>query len=85
MGDYPDYVMKSGDDAVAGICHARGENAHQPPGWMIYIVVEELARSLAVCTENGGRVLVAERTMGEGQVAIIEDPAGSVCALFQAS
>jgi hypothetical protein len=38
MGDYPDFVMKSGDEPVAGICHSRCENAVQPRGWMIYIL-----------------------------------------------
>ncbi len=85
MGDYQDFVMKSGDESVAGICHSRGENADQPPGWMIYIVVENLGRSVAACEASGGRVRVPARVMGEGTVAIIEDPAGSVCALFQAT
>jgi predicted enzyme related to lactoylglutathione lyase len=85
MGDYPDFVMKSGDEPVAGICHSRGENATQPPGWMIYIVVEDLERSVAACEAGGGRVRVPARNMGEGRAAIIEDPAGSVCALFQAA
>jgi predicted enzyme related to lactoylglutathione lyase len=85
MGDYADFVMKSGDEAVAGVCHSRGENAKQPPGWMIYIMVEDLQRSVASCEALGGRVRVPVRTMGEGSFAIIEDPAGSVCALFQAS
>ena len=85
MGDYPDFVMKCGDEAVAGICHSRGENAKQPPGWRIYIVVEDLEGSVAACEKLGGRVRVPARVMGEGSCAIIEDPAGSICALFQAS
>ena len=45
MGDYSDYtVMAPGSgEAVAGICHARGSNADQPGGWLIYITVADVA------------------------------------------
>lgn len=85
MGDYSDYVMKSDGEPVAGICHARGDNADQPPGWTLYVVVEDLDRSLRICQEQGGRIRVQIRTMAEGRFAVIEDPAGSTCALFEAA
>ena len=85
MGDYADYVMKSGDEAVGGICHARGTNAGQPSGWMIYIVVDDLDRALEACAAGGGTVRVPARSMGgEARFAVIEDPSGAVCALYQA-
>ncbi len=36
MGQYSDYVMKTAhsDTAVAGVCHARGQNANLPPQWL---------------------------------------------------
>ena len=36
MGDYDDYAMspQGSEMPVAGICHARGVNAGQPPVWM---------------------------------------------------
>jgi predicted enzyme related to lactoylglutathione lyase len=83
MGDYEDFVMKSGDEAVAGVCHARGENAGMPAGWMVYLTVEDLDRSLEACRGRGGQVRVPTRTTPEGSIAVIEDPAGSICALFQ--
>lgn len=83
MGDYADFAMMAGEDAVAGICHARGSNAAQPPGWMIYIVVEDLDRALEACEAGGGSVRVPARSMGESRYAVIEDPSGSCCALFQ--
>lgn len=85
MGDYSDYVMKSGENAVAGVCHQRGSNETQPTGWMIYIVVEDLGASLEACRAQGGRVVTDIRTGGEGSFAIIADPSGSTCALFQAA
>ena len=86
MGDYADYVMKADGSAVAGVCHARGTNEGQPAGWMIYIVVEDLDASLEACAARGGKIRVPVRNMGgEGRFAVIEDPAGSTCALYQAS
>ena len=85
MGEYNDFNMTmpvSGEPA-AGICHARGSNASLPPQWLIYIVVEDAAKSAGVCTENGGKVLVGPRSMGGASVCVIEDPSGAVAALYQ--
>jgi predicted enzyme related to lactoylglutathione lyase len=84
MGDYADFVMKCDGEAVSGVCHARGGNADQPPGWMIYVVVEDLDRSLTRCEQGGGRIRVGARSMAEGRFAVIEDPSGATCALFEA-
>lgn len=86
MGDYSDFSMipGGGDEPVAGICHARGVNASLPPVWLIYIVVENLQKSLAACTEEGGEILLGPKDMGPGSAyAVIRDPAGAVSALYQ--
>ena len=86
MGDYDDFNMipPQGEGPVAGICHAKGTNADLPPVWMVYIVVEELERSLDACREGGGEVLVGPKSMGPGSAyAVIRDPAGAVAALYQ--
>jgi predicted enzyme related to lactoylglutathione lyase len=87
MGDYSDYCMSppGADKPVAGVCHALGQNAAQPPVWMIYIMVADLDESVRRCLERGGKIRVAERKMpGSGRFCIIEDPAGAVAGLFQA-
>lgn len=86
MGEYADFSMRpSGSDTpVAGICHARGLNASLPPVWMVYILVEDLDASLAFCREEGGEVLAGPTNMGPASAyAVIRDPAGAVCALYQ--
>lgn len=84
MGDYSDYCMLpcEGADPIAGVCHARGENSGLPAQWLIYIVVADLDDALARCLKHGGEVL-HRRTMGEGGIGVIRDPAGAVCALYQ--
>jgi predicted enzyme related to lactoylglutathione lyase len=87
MGDYNDYCVSppGADKPVAGVCHARGENAKVPPVWIIYIMVADLDESVRRCLARGGKVRVAERVMpGSGRFCIIEDPAGAVAGLFQA-
>ncbi|PWK48599.1 VOC family protein [Pleionea mediterranea] len=83
MGDYNDYNMTVEGEAepTAGICHAKGGNANIPPVWMVYISVDNLSESLSQCESMGGKVL--KRPEGEGKYAIIEDPAGAVCTLYQ--
>lgn len=85
MGGYSDYVMKmpGSGDGVAGICHARGDNAEQPAGWMIYIVVADVEKSAATCVSNGGQVVVEPRGLAGGRFCVIRDPGGSVAALYQ--
>ena len=83
MGDYSDFVMVSSTgDGVAGICHARGQNASVPPQWLIYVVVESVERSAAACVALGGDVVDGPRPMSGGTFCVIRDPAGAVCALF---
>ena len=86
MGGYCDFSMNRPADGqtVAGICHARGENAGLPAQWLVYITVEDLTASLQQCEALGGKVLAGPRDMGgQGRMAVIRDPAGAVAALFQ--
>jgi hypothetical protein len=85
MGGYDDFCMNISDGkTVAGVCHTRGENTALPPQWLIYITVKNLAASLKKCRALGGKVLVKPRAAGEGHMAVIQDPAGAVAALYQA-
>ncbi|MEO8369703.1 MAG: VOC family protein [Candidatus Solibacter sp.] len=86
MGGYQDFCMTPTGEAqpVAGICHARGQNAGLPPGWMVYITVADLDESLRQTLDRGGKVLRSATGMGDqGRYGIIADPSGAVCALFQ--
>lgn len=87
MGGYEDFNMIPGPDGspVAGICHARGSNAGLPGAWMIYIVVADLDASLEAAKARGGEVIHGPRGNDQyGRSAVIRDPAGAVCALWQA-
>lgn len=85
MGGYEDFTMLplGSEDAVAGICHARGPNAEIPPQWLMYIVVDDVDAGAASCVELGGKILVAPRSLSGGRFCVIKDPAGAVCALYQ--
>jgi predicted enzyme related to lactoylglutathione lyase len=85
MGGYDDFSMKDPSGSPrAGVCHRRGPNAGVPAQWIAYFVVADLARSLAEVAARGGAVLQPPRAEG-GRFAIVRDPAGAVCALYQAS
>jgi len=85
MGGYQDYCMLPAEGgAVAGVCHARGTNEGIPAQWLIYISVADLEQSLERCRALGGEVVRPARGLGGmGRFAIVRDPAGAVCALFQ--
>ena len=88
MADYDDFCMHPPGDPqpVAGICHAKGENVGLPPVWLIYITVDDLDLGIRRCQELGGKVLRPTTSMGaSGRFCVIEDPAGAVCALYEAT
>ena len=82
MGDYQDFCMnKPGDgQTVAGICHARGENAELPSQWLVYVIVNDLSESIVECESRGGKVLQGPRSLSGGRFAVIQDPAGACLA-----
>ncbi len=75
--------MPATGTGVSGICHARGSNADLPPGWLIYIIVADVDASAALCTANGGRLIVEPRGLAGGKFCVVEDPAGSIAGLYQ--
>ena len=85
MGGYSDYVVAEPEsgDGIAGVCHARGMNAELPPVWIPYFTVPDLEASLAAVKRLGGNLVQEPRKMGESRYAVIRDPAGAVCALYQ--
>jgi predicted enzyme related to lactoylglutathione lyase len=85
MGEYEDWnmLLPNEDRPTAGICHARGINAALPPVWMIYLVVEDLDRSIERVRSLGGELVMEPRSMGTSRYCVIRDPAGAVCALYQ--
>lgn len=85
VGGYSDYSMIAPDgECVAGVCHARGVNADVPPQWLMYVTIEDLDRSVAECTQRGGAIVAPPRATMGGRFCVIRDPAGAVCALYQA-
>ena len=76
MGDYQDYCMNAGDGrSVAGVCHARGDNAGLPAAWMIYIVVADPDAAMERCKAGGGKLMAAPN--------VSQDPAGAIAALYE--
>ena len=85
MGGYSDFVMSDASGKpVGGVCHARGPNTGLPPVWLVYIIVESLEQGIARCKELGGELLLGPKTAGEGQFAVVRDPAGAAVALYEA-
>ena len=85
MGDYSDFMMlPPGGGPGAGVCHAPGGNAGLPPAWLIYIVVDDLDKSIGEVEKGGGKVVSGPKNMGTARYCVIRDPAGAHAALYQA-
>jgi len=85
MGEYEDFSMNSPADnqPVAGVCHAQGVNADLPPAWLPYFLVEDIEVSVANVKSNGGSLITEIKSMGSDRYAVVKDPAGAVCAIYQ--
>lgn len=84
MGGYSDYMMFAPNgDGVAGVCHARGSNVGLPPVWMIYFYVADLDASIASCNAGGGAVVYGPRNHGKDRFAVVRDPGGASCGIYQ--
>jgi predicted enzyme related to lactoylglutathione lyase len=85
MGGYNDYVVATPDSkaTVAGICHARGDNANLPPYWLVYIKVRNLEASLAAAKSKGGEILAGPKQFGGARSCVLRDPAGAVFAIIE--
>ena len=84
MGSYAVFNINlpNSNDTVAGICHARGNNANLPSQWLIYVRVASVKDSASECERRGGKVLDGPRRMGGSNFCVIQDPAGAVMALM---
>ncbi|WP_348672706.1 VOC family protein [uncultured Abyssibacter sp.] len=84
--DHDDFMMTpaGGDGPVAGICHALPPNTGLPAQWLMYIHVDDVDTAMQRCEAAGGSVIRRPTGTGGGRFAVIRDPAGAVCALYQA-
>ncbi len=85
MGAYDDYAMLEpiNSEAVAGVCHAQGVNKDLPPAWLPYFLVADIEQSIAAVQAKGGTLVTEIKAMGSDKYAVIKDPAGAVCAIYQ--
>jgi uncharacterized protein len=84
-GDYNDFRMTASDGQfVAGIHHQTAENmSSQPPVWIPTFFVSDLRKSLEICKELGGKVLMEPTSYEKNSGAVIEYPVGAICGLCQ--
>jgi len=84
MGMYSDYNMNLPEtgETIAGICHARGQNAHLPSQWLVYVRVASVHEAAETCRNKGGQILDGPKRMGSSDICVIQDPAGAVMALL---
>ena len=85
MGNYDDFVMKEPEnkEAISGVCHAQGVNKDLPPAWLPYFLVADIETSVAAVIAKGGELITDINTMGNDKYAVIKDPAGAACAIYQ--
>lgn len=81
-----DYVHISAGDRMIGGVRALGANEHQPPAWLAYVLVEDVARTVAAIEAQRGRVYMPTTVMDKvGTFAVTADPTGAVFAPWRSA
>lgn len=84
MGNYA--IFSLGDRQAAGLC-AQGEEQLKhgvPPNWLSYVSVASADTTAAKARELGAQILAGPfDVMEEGRMAVLQDPAGAVFAIWQ--
>lgn len=85
IGDMNYTVIKINDRECCGIWEIpKEQQAHIPPHWMSYILVENLQKSLELASKNGAKVIKPSTKVGDmGLLAVIQDPTGAHIALWE--
>jgi predicted enzyme related to lactoylglutathione lyase len=85
MTELPDYtILSTGKDPGGGIFKRPPE---APPGWTVYVGVEDAAATLEKAKDLGATVL-KDRTLISpefGHFAVLRDPTGAVICLHEAA
>jgi predicted enzyme related to lactoylglutathione lyase len=77
--------IQAGDEMIGGI-RQLGADEHQPPSWLGYVVVDDVAATVASITGAGGRVYMPATTMPDvGTFAVTADPTGAVFAPWKSA
>jgi predicted enzyme related to lactoylglutathione lyase len=50
---------------------------------MVYFLVDDLEAALETVASQGGTILKDPSRAGAGRYAVIQDPAGAACALYE--
>ncbi len=86
QGGYHDFNIHpqaGSEEAIAGICHKRGELQNFPSQWLMYITIENLNKSIEKSKALGGKIVEGPKKMGKSSYAIVQDPAGAYFVLFE--
>ena len=80
------FTQASLDGQVIGGIYQRPLPAGRRPGWISFIATTDLAKTAALATQNGAKVLLSPRSFANlGQEAVLSDPQGAVFALLQSN
>ncbi len=71
------------DAFVTGVCHAKGANADMPALWLPYFLVADIEVAVSTVQAEGGQLVIEIKSMGDDKYAVIQDPSGAKCALYQ--
>jgi predicted enzyme related to lactoylglutathione lyase len=85
-GSDEDYVHISAGDRMIGGMRKQGPNEHQPPSWLGYVLVEDVAATVATIEKQRGCVYMPTTVMNNvGTFAVTADPTGAVFAPWRSA
>ena len=82
----PDYLHITAGDRMIGGIRPLGAGEQQPPSWLGYVIVEDVAATVAAIEKQRGKVYVPTTVMENvGTFAVTADPTGAVFAPWRSA
>jgi predicted enzyme related to lactoylglutathione lyase len=77
--------VQAGEQMIGGI-RKMSANEHQPPAWLGYVLVDDVAATVATIEKRSGRVYMPTTVMDKvGTFAVAADPTGGVFAPWRSA
>ena len=76
-----DYLHINAGDKMIGGVRALGKDEHQPPSWLGYVIVDDVAATVTTIEKQKGKIYMPTTVMENvGTFAVAADPTGGVFA-----
>jgi predicted enzyme related to lactoylglutathione lyase len=84
MPDFNYTIMRHISKDVAGLMAITPEQGDMPPGWLVYVAVDDVDSAADKAEALGGEIVVPAHDIPVGRWAMLKDPTGATICVYKA-